>query len=230
VSHQNQNRPMEDEALALADRLSAVSLQTNENSSSNTGMNQENNAPAPTSAVSSTPVKGPAPAPTPPPAAAAAAVADVNMSTPWEPCGVCLSPLPPRRGGSAPPPSAAVLETRCRHVFHYRCLLEAKRRKAQCPTCRCALTPNTAAQETELLGYAIDASPSPQPPRVSTSSAASVVTARTGWGGGSGADDGDQRLPLPPVAVGSAGRENIARAAKRVRDALRCVPRFVRAG
>jgi hypothetical protein len=204
---------MEDEALALADRLfSAVSL--NENSS-----NQENNAPAPTSAVSSTPVKGPAPAPTPPPPAAAA-VADVNMSTPWEPCGVCLSPLP----------SAAVLETRCRHVFHYRCLLEAKRRKAQCPTCRCALTPNTAAQETELLGYAIDASPSPQPPRVSTSSAASVVTARTGWGSGSGADHGDQRLPLPPVAVGSAGRENIARAAKRVRDALRCVPRFVRAG
>jgi hypothetical protein len=34
-------------------------------------------------------------------------------------------------------------QTKCGHTFHTKCLLETKLRKAECPNCRCALTPIT---------------------------------------------------------------------------------------
>ena len=180
---------------SLPDALSGLSLAANsENTSANIAMNIDTAATMAASA-SLTPVKRRT---TTPPA-----TADVQVTTPWEPhvCGVCLSPLPPSK--------SKVLETQCKHVFHERCLMQAKRIKPECPNCRCELTPNTVAQETELLGYAIDSSP-PPPPRQAPSQRARPSTGR-----GS--------VPPPPVAMGSVGRENIIRAANRVRNALRSV-------
>jgi len=34
-------------------------------------------------------------------------------------------------------------QTRCGHIFHTKCLMETKLRKAECPNCRCQLTPIT---------------------------------------------------------------------------------------
>lgn len=74
-------------------------------------------------------------------------------------CGVCLSPLKS---------CSSIVETRCKHKFHDKCLLKVKERKAECPSCRHPLTPLTAAESTELLGFSLDESPIPSrrpPPR-----------------------------------------------------------------
>jgi hypothetical protein len=51
-------------------------------------------------------------------------------------CSVCLSPF---KEGDTRSPNVT---TKCNHNFHGRCLQQARRYRASCPNCRCALTPD----------------------------------------------------------------------------------------
>ena len=97
-------------------------------------------SPAPTSAVFATPLL------------------DRNICCPDATCSVCLSPLLHRSAlvqtrckvTSHQSPPYAVISSRCKftfqpqHVFHEKCLREAKCQKAECPNCRAPLTPPLA--------------------------------------------------------------------------------------
>ena len=54
----------------------------------------------------------------------------------------------------------SVTKTRCGHLFHKRCLLEVKIRKAECPNCRCELTPVSNPQTVPAALEAASLQPS----------------------------------------------------------------------
>ena len=64
-------------------------------------------------------------------------------------CAVCLSPVKRKGKGNEKDKDEdededegeVIVETRCKHIFHLKCLAEVKERKPECPCCRGLLTP-----------------------------------------------------------------------------------------